>query len=127
MGYVYQQKPIPADAVGVNVTLSVVDANDNCRIIGTVTTNELGSFSYEWTPDIPGKYTVYASFEGTNGYWPSQAVSAFTVMQEPEATPPPTPMPQSTADLYFVPAVIGIIIAIIVVGAVLFLLLRKRP
>jgi hypothetical protein len=30
-------------------------------------------------------------------------------------------------DLYFVPAVIGIIVAIVVVGAVLLLMLRKRP
>jgi flagellar biosynthesis protein FliQ len=35
---------------------------------------------------------------------------------------------QSAADLYFVPAIIGVIVAIIIVGAVLALLmLRKRP
>jgi hypothetical protein len=127
MGYVYQQKPLPANVTGVEVTLSVVDANNNCRIIGTATTNELGFFSYEWTPDIPGKYTVYASFDGTNGYWPSQAASAFTVMQEPEVTPRPTPTPATLAEQYFLPMTIAILVAIIVVGAVLFLLLRKRP
>jgi hypothetical protein len=47
-------------------------------------------------------------------------------MQEPEATPAPTPMPQSAADLYFVPAVIGITVAIVVVGIAMVLLLRKR-
>jgi outer membrane protein assembly factor BamB len=127
MAYVYMQKSRPANATGVTVTLSVVDANNNCREIGTTTSDANGFFSYEWTPDIPGKYTVFASFAGSEGYWPSQAESAFTVMAEPEATAAPTPMPQSAADMYFVPAVIGIIIAIVVVGAVMVLLLRKRP
>jgi outer membrane protein assembly factor BamB len=111
MEYVYMQKARPANTTGVEVTLSVVDANNNCREIGTTTSDANGFFSYEWTPDIPGKYTVYASFAGSEGYWPSQAESALTVMREPEATP----------------AVIGIIIAIVVVGAVLVLMLRKRP
>ncbi|MBT0159933.1 PQQ-binding-like beta-propeller repeat protein [Candidatus Bathyarchaeota archaeon A05DMB-2] len=127
MGYVYQQKPRPTNATGVTVTLSVVDANNNCREIGTATTDMDGFFSFEWTPDIPGKYTVIATFAGTNGYWPSHAESAFTVMAEPEATPEPTPMPQSAADLYFVPAVVGIIIAIVVVGVAIILMQRKRP
>jgi hypothetical protein len=127
MAYVYQQQPIPTDFTGVEVVLSVVDANNNCREIGTTTTDSNGFFSYEWTPDIPGKYTVYATFAGSNGYWPSQAESAFSVMQEPEATPGATPMPQSAADMYFVPAVIGIIVALVVVGAVIVLMQRKRP
>jgi hypothetical protein len=126
MEYVYQQKPKPANVTGVEVVLSVVDANNNCRDIGTTTSDANGFFRYTWTPDIPGDYAVYASFEGSNGYWPSQAESAFTVMQEPEATPGATPMPQSAADLYFVPAVIGIIVAIAVVGALILLMLRKR-
>jgi hypothetical protein len=127
MEYVYQQKPKPANVTGVEVVLSVVDANNNCREIGTTTSDANGFFRYTWTPNIPGDYAVYASFEGSNGYWPSQAESAFTVMQEPEATPGATPMPQSAADLYFVPAVIGIIVAIAVVGALILLMLRKRP
>jgi hypothetical protein len=127
MEYVYQQKPKPTNATGVEVVLSVVDANNNCREIGTTTSDANGFFRYTWTPDIPGDYAVYASFEGSNGYWPSQAESAFTVMQEPEATPGATPMPQSAADLYFVPAVIGLIVAIAVVGALILLMLRKRP
>jgi hypothetical protein len=38
----------------------------------------------------------------------------------------PTPAP-SAADLYFIPAIIGVIIAILVVGAVLALLVTKKP
>jgi hypothetical protein len=127
MGYVYQQKPLPADAVGVNVTLSVLDSNNNCRVIGTATTDTNGFFHYTWTPDIPGDFAVYASFDGTQGYWPSQAVTAFTVMPEPEATPTPTPMPASNTDTFVTAFGIGIIAAIVVVGVALALMLRKRP
>jgi hypothetical protein len=126
MGYVYQQQPLQADATGVTVTLSVIDSNDNCYDIGTATTDANGFFSYEWTPDIPGKFTVFATFAGTNGYWPSQAETAFTVMQAPEATPPPTATPAPMTDTYVLGSAIGIIIAIAVVGAVIVLMLRKR-
>ncbi len=126
MGYVYQQQPLPADAVGVNVTISVLDSNNNCYDIGTATTDANGFFSYEWTPEISGKFTVSAIFAGTNGYWPSQAVTAFTVMQAPAATPPPTPTPAPMTDMYVTGFGIGMIIAIAVVGLLLVMMLRKR-
>jgi hypothetical protein len=126
MEYVYMQKPRPTDTVGVEVTLSVVDSNGNYRDIGTTTSDADGFFSYQWTPDIPGKYTVTASFAGSESYWPSHAVTAFAVDEAPEATPAPTPEPASAAELYFVPATAGIIVAIAVVGVVMMLMLRKR-
>jgi outer membrane protein assembly factor BamB len=128
MEYVYMQKPLPTNATGVEVTLSVIDANNNCREIGTTTSDASGFFSYEWTPDISGKYTVIATFAGSESYWPSSAETAFTVMQEPEATSEPTPVPPSVSEQYFVPMSIGMIVAIVVVAALLVLmLLRKRP
>ena len=72
-------------------------------------------------------YSVKASFAGSNSYYGSFAVSSpFVVEEAPEPTPSPTPMPESIADVYFVPAVAGIIVALVVVGVVLVLLLRKR-
>ncbi len=126
MEYVYMQKPRPMDAAGVEVILSVVDANGNYREVGKSTSNADGFFSYNWKPDIPGEYVVYASFLGSESYWPSHAVTSFAVDPAPDATTQPTPIPQSVADLYFVPAVAGIIVAIVVVGAVIVLMLRKR-
>jgi hypothetical protein len=128
MEYVYMQKPMPTDVTEVQVTLNVLDANGNFRQIGTTTSNTDGTYSYQWTPDIPGNYTVYASFAGSQSYWPSHAATAFAV-DPAAATPAPTAAPiQSAADMYFVPAVAGIIVAIVIVGAVLALLmLRKRP
>ncbi len=129
MEYVYMQKPRPTDTVGVPVTISVVDANGNYRDIGVVTSDADGFFSLNWKPDIEGAYTVYASFAGSESYWPSHAVSAFAV-----DLAAPTPVPtealnlQSAADMYFVPAVAGIIIAIVIVGIMMALLLiKKRP
>ena len=127
MGYVYQQKPLPTNFTGVEVTLNVLDANNNYRTIGTTTTDASGTYSYQWTPDIEGKYTVIATFAGTNGYWPSYAETAFAV-DPAAATPAPTEPPtQSMADLYFVPAIAGLLVAIIVVGLLIILVLRKRP
>jgi outer membrane protein assembly factor BamB len=126
MAYVYQQQTFPADAVGVDVTISVIDSNNNCYDIGTTTTDANGFFSYEWTPAIPGKFTVFATFEGTNGYWPSQAETALTVMQAPAATPGATPTPAPMTDIYVLSLGIGAIVAIIAIGLVLVLMLRKR-
>jgi hypothetical protein len=128
MEYVYEQQPKPTNATGVTVTLSVMDANGNQRTIGTTTSDSNGFYSYQWTPDISGKYTVYASFGGSESYWPSQAETAFTVDAEhPTATPAATPA-QSTADTYFVPAIAGLFVLIIIVLAMLVLMMiRKRP
>ncbi len=126
MEYVYMQQPKPMNATGVTVTLSVMDANGNLRTIGTTTSDVNGFYSYQWKPDIDGKYTVYASFDGSNSYWPSQATTAFAV--DP-AAPTPTQLPiaeKSIADQYFVPAIAGLFVAIIVIGVVLALLMLRK-
>ncbi|MBT0158677.1 PQQ-binding-like beta-propeller repeat protein [Candidatus Bathyarchaeota archaeon A05DMB-2] len=127
MEYVYMQKPRPTNVTGVKVTLSVIDSNNNYREIGTATSDADGFFYYTWVPDIPGDFKVIATFAGSESYWPSHAETAFTVMQEAEVTPPPTPTPASIADIYLVPSVIGIIVAIAVATVVIVLMLRKRP
>jgi len=128
MGYVYQQKPLPTNFTGVEVTISVFDSNGNYRTIGTTTTDATGTYSLSWLPDIPGDYKVIATFAGTNGYWPSNAETSFTV-DPPVATATPQPtQPQSMADLYFVPLSVALILVVVIVGAALaLLLLRKRP
>ena len=129
MGYVYQQKPLPTNFTGVPVSIVAIDPNGNSITLGTATTDPNGLFHYTWTtPNVPGDYTVYATFAGTNGYWPSNAVTAMTVAEAPQATAAPTPTTASMSDLYFLPVSIAIILAIVIVGAVLaLLLLRKRP
>jgi len=126
MEYVYQQRPRPTDVTGVEVVIEVLDPNNNFYEVGRTTTDADGFFSCMFAPEVPGKYTIIATFEGSEGYWPSHAETAIGVEEAPAATPAPTPTPASVADMYFVPAVVGIIVAIAVVGAVMVLMLRKR-
>jgi hypothetical protein len=128
MEYVYMQQPMPSDVTGVPITLSVVDANGNYRNIGSVTSDADGFFSFTWKPDIDGAYTVYASFEGSNSYYPSHAVTAFNI--EPAAPTPTSTQPPSfdgvtsALQMTVIGAAVAIIIAVIIVG---ILVLRKRP
>jgi hypothetical protein len=123
MGYVYQQKPEPIDFTGVPVQIAVLDSNGNHYPIGTAMTDLSGTFRLTWTPNIPGNFTVFATFGGTNGYWPSYAEDGFAVMQESVVTPAPTPVPQAPVETYFTASTIAIILAIVIVG---ILILRKK-
>ena len=79
------------------------------------------------TPQNAGKYTIYATFAGSNSYYGSTAQTALGVAQQPQATQTPAPAAASIADTYFIPAIIGIILAIVIVGAALAVLqLRKH-
>jgi outer membrane protein assembly factor BamB len=126
MAYVYMQKPRPTDTVGVNVTISVLDPNNNCYDIGTVTGDANGFYSGTFTPEVPGLYTVFTTFQGSESYWPSSAVTAINVEEAPAATPEPTPMPASMTDTYVLGIGAAAIIAIVVVGLVIILMLRRR-
>jgi hypothetical protein len=115
---------MPTNFAGVPVSIDVVDFNGNYRNIGTTTTTATGTYTFAWTPDISGTYQVIATFHGNNAYWGSYAQTAFDVMHAPATTNTPT----SAADMYFVPAIAGLFVLIIIVGVVLALLmLRKRP
>ena len=127
MEYVYMQKPKPTDAKGVPVAIDVIDANGNLRNIGSATSDSSGSFSLQWTPDIPGKYTVIATFAGSQSFWPSSSETSFAADPAHQATASPTETPPSMVEMYFVPAVAGIIVAIALGFAITILVLRKRP
>ncbi len=129
MGYVYQQEPLPTNFTGVPVSIIAVDPNGNYVTIGNAQTNANGVFHYTWTPpNVPGDYSVYATFAGTNGYWPSTATTNINVQQTaPHATAAPLSTPTSMADQYFLPVSLVLIIAIIVVGVLVALsMFRKR-
>jgi hypothetical protein len=126
MKYVHMHFPMPM-ATGVSVTLSVVDSNGNYRDIGTTTSDTDGFFSFTWKPDIEGKYTVYASFEGSNSYYSSHAVTAFEVEAAHSTPTPTTSTTTSMADMYILPGIVAIIIVIAVGFAITILVLRKRP
>ncbi len=125
MLYVYKQFARPTNASGVEVTLSVLDANNNYREIGKATTNTDGFFNFAWTPDIEGTYTLYASFTGSKAYYPSHALAAFNVGPAAQETPPVNIPPDNSATNIMY-AAIAIIVAIFIAMAIAVLILRKR-
>jgi hypothetical protein len=127
MLHVYKQFSQPASATGVAVSIDAMDPNGNYVHLGDATSDASGMFSCAVIPEVPGYYTVYATFGGSASYYASYAETSFVVLEEPVATAAPTPSPVPMSEAYFVTAVIGIIVAIIIVGAVLaILLLRKK-
>jgi hypothetical protein len=127
MEYVYMQKPKPTNATGVPVSIDVIDSNGNQRNIGIAISDSFGAFSLQWTPDIPGKYTVIATFLGSESYWPSSSETSFavdsaipTASPQPEVSLPPT-------EMYIAAGVVAIIVAVAIGFAITILTLRKRP
>jgi len=124
MEAVYQQQPMYSNMTGVPVTISVIDSNNNLRDIGTTTSNVMGNFGFTWTPDISGNYQVIATFTGSNSYYPSSSSTFFFAGETPTQAPVVTPVSNAatTADLmtYLAAGVIAIIIAIAIVGLLLF-------
>ena len=127
MLHLYKQFPNTGDIKGVEVTIDVIDPNNNFINIGKATTDQSGAYSYMWeTPNVPGKYTIIATFKGTNSYWSSSSQTAMGVVESP-ATPQPSPQQQTATDQSLMYGLVGVIIAVVVVGVVLALLIRKRP
>jgi outer membrane protein assembly factor BamB len=128
MEHVYQQRPLPTNFTGVPVSIDATDPNGNYIHIGDTTTDVNGVFHCTWTtPNVPGDYSVKATFSGSNGYWPSNAESNINVQ---ETAPTPSAQPEISlppTETYFAVTAAAIIIAIAIGFAVTILTLRKRP
>jgi hypothetical protein len=130
MAYLYMQQPKPTNATGVTVTLTAVDPNDNTITLGTATSDETGNYALSWTaPNVPGVYTVTATFSGTNSYYASSAETHFTVLAAaPTAPPYPSPVTGLASFGSLELGIAAVVIVIIVCAAVLsVLMLRKKP
>jgi hypothetical protein len=123
MEFLYMQKSCPTNGTGVEVTLDTIDPNGNFVHIDTVTSDMSGMFKKMWTPEVPGEYTVIATFAGTNSYGSSYAETAVGVVEAPPATAPPE-YPQPIDNTWTIVGVgIVLLIAIVIVG---ILILRKK-
>ncbi|MGA2680207.1 MAG: PQQ-binding-like beta-propeller repeat protein [Candidatus Bathyarchaeia archaeon] len=129
MEAVYEQQVMPNNITGVPVTLSVLDSNNNYRVIGTTTTNALGNYAFTWSPDIAGNYTVYATFAGSSSYYGSSDSTGFYASAAaPTQAPTATPLSGIATQTTLMYGVIAIIIVLIIGIAVLAILMqRKRP
>jgi len=127
MLHVYKQFERPTNLTGVDVTIDVVDANGNYRNIGTATADSNGYYSLQWTPDISGKYSVFVTFAGSRAYYGSFSQTSFAV-DDVASTPTAQPERETPiSEQYFLPAIVGLFIFVAVIGAVIILMLRKRP
>jgi hypothetical protein len=125
MEYLYAQQAIPGNAKGVEVKLDTIDPNGNFIHIGTVTSDMSGMFKKTFTPEVPGEYTIIATFAGSKSYYSSYAETAISVLEAPPPTPPPPPeAPMPPYELYIIGTGIAIIIAVAIAT---ILILRKRP
>jgi len=101
MAYLYEQQSLSTHPTGVQVHLTAIDPNGNTEDLGYVTSDASGLFSYMFQPPVPGKYTIVATFAGSNSYYGSSAettigvVAAAAASAVPVVTPtvPPTSAP----------------------------------
>jgi outer membrane protein assembly factor BamB len=125
MEYLHMQHPIPANVTGVPVSLDAIDPNGNYVHIGTVTSDAYtGMFKKMWTPEVPGKYTVIATFAGSGAYYASYAETAAVVTEAPAATAAPEEIVFPPTEMYVIGVGVAIIAAVAIVG---LMLLRKKP
>jgi outer membrane protein assembly factor BamB len=126
MLYVYKQFERPTDVNGVEVVAEVLDPNGNFYEVGRTTSDANGKYSIYFTPSVPGKYTVIVKFAGSNAYYGSWDETDLMVEEAPTPTAAPTPTPAPMTDAYVLSLGAGAIIAIIAIGLVIILMLRKR-
>jgi len=130
----YLHMGMPIDGVwhnetitGVPVTLTAIDANGSVLELGTATTSGYyGNYEKAWTPPAEGTYKIIASFASDDSYSSSAASTAVTVGPAPK----PVTLPEQPASADYTWAIIGaaiaVIIAVAIVGLLLFLTLKKR-
>jgi outer membrane protein assembly factor BamB len=126
MLYVYKQYERPADIVGVDVVISVLDPNNNAYEVATTTSDASGYFGCTFEPEVPGFYKIVATFDGSGSYYGSFAETFVNVEEAPQPTPTPTPSPAPMTDTYVLGIGAGAIVAIVVIGLVIILMLRRR-
>jgi len=129
MEYLHMQQPFPLDATGVEVSLDALDPNGNFINIGTATSDTSGQYSFGWKPENEGKYTIIASFMGSEAYYDSFAETTILVTEAPSPAGPIEPEPTEPTEAPFITTEIAIIIAVVVVaviGIVAYWALRKR-
>ena len=148
MEYVYMQQPQPTDATGVTVKLEAIDPNGNYQNLGTTTSDLSGLYSFMWTPEIEGKYTIIATFDGSESYYGSYTETAIGVDPAPAAATPiepdeapdtetpdtetpdtETPDTEAASEAPLISTEVAIIVSAVIVaviGVATFFTLRKR-
>jgi hypothetical protein len=132
MSYLHLQSQLqnslhPDAPTGVPVSIDAIDPKGNYVHVGDTTTDVSGAFSFKWTPDQVGKYTVTATFTGSPSYGSSFAESAVGVDAAPatnnnsNTNSNVSTSPDNTNLLYGIlgAVVVAIILAIVAIAVVL--------
>jgi outer membrane protein assembly factor BamB len=90
MLYVYKQFSRPADTTGVKIKFAAIDPTGNHKDLGEAISNSYGSYGFEFKPEDEGQYMITATFEGSNSYYPSTAVTYLSVVPAAEKLDIPT-------------------------------------
>ncbi len=121
MEYLHMQHSIPANVVGVPISIDAVDPNCNFVHIGDTTSDGMsGTFGYAWEPEIAGQYTVTATFMGDDSYGSSFATTYVNVVEASATSTEPTSSAvnfdtiNSNMMIGLAAATIAIIIAIVI-------------
>jgi hypothetical protein len=119
MEYIHMQHQMPANVIGVPVSIDAVDPNGNFVHIGEATSDYTGRYQFVWTPTMEGNYQITATFMGDDSYGSSYAATSAIVAQAPQATPTSTTTinfdsVNNSTSMTVIAGVIAIIIAIAV-------------
>lgn len=137
MLYVYKQFEQPT-VDGVTVIFSAINPNGEYQDLNRVTSDGAGFYSFSFKPDMEGVYTIFATFEGSEGYYGSCVETAFVVdpaptpasPMEPEEPEPEVPVEPTEPAAPLITTEVAIIIAavaaIAVVAVAVFFVLRRR-
>jgi hypothetical protein len=133
MEYLHMQHPIDgvdhnASMTGVSVLLTAIDPNNNAVTIGTATTSGYyGTFEMPWTPPSEGTYKIIATFAGDDSYGSSSAATAVSVGAQATTSSSPAPalvVPDYTMTI--VAGFVAIAIVVVVIGALIMMMIRKK-
>jgi len=116
MEYLYMQQAMPTNAAGVEVSLDALDPNGNFVHVDTVTSDMTGNYGTAFIPEVPGLYTIIATFAGSKSYYGSYAETFINVDEAPQASPPveiPQPIDYTWT---IIGSTVVLLIAIILVG-----------
>jgi hypothetical protein len=118
---------MPSNIIGVPVSIDAVDPNENFVHIADVVADGSGVYSYMWTPELAGKYTVTTTFMGDDSYASSYATTVVGVVDAPQATPTPSPITgfATVNDVMTYSSIVAIAV-IIALALVAILLLKKQ-
>ena len=112
---------------GIALTLTF-ERPDGTNFTERILTNMDGSFSYTFTLEDVGKWSVYASWPGNNNYKGAISPTISFIVEKPPPPIPPvtisTPSPQPTPTPQELP--IGLVITLVLLAGIVVALLTKK-